>query len=74
VHVGVRVKSARRGSVGAEEVHRAYVKLKSVPSGARRTIRFDKLNDPRPGGRANPKEGRGLSPGVVSELDFSCRE
>jgi hypothetical protein len=28
--------------------------VKSVPSGARRTSRFDDLNNPRPGGRVSP--------------------
>jgi hypothetical protein len=40
---------------GCRGSKKGLCQVKSVPSGARRVIRLDDLNDPRPGGRPAPE-------------------
>jgi hypothetical protein len=45
---------------GCQGSKKGLCQVKSVPSGARRVIRLDDLNDPRPGGRASPEGEMGV--------------
>jgi len=45
---------------GCRGSKKGLCQVKLVPSGAQTVIRLDELNDPRPGGHASPKEGRGV--------------
>jgi PP-loop superfamily ATP-utilizing enzyme len=61
----------------AEKV-KGLCQVKVVPSGARRTIRFSDLNDPRPGGRVNPEgeQRERLTPsGIIANVIIEfCRQ